>query len=162
MLKLGTEYALFQSTLPADMHKFTIDLLDAKGLDESARHDEVPDLILRDPAVHIAVASLLGLQAKPDDCRHIHLNSSPLSYDWHLDDYCGELFPPGEWAYMFYFPQDTPVEMGPTAALIDGQEVIGAGPAGTCLLVRHTTMHRATGNTSGKRRYMLKYLFRSR
>jgi hypothetical protein len=161
-IALSRDCYVLQSSLPPAYHKWVVDTLDREGLDEDASHEAVPATIMFDPVIMEAVTDMLGPDAKPTDCRHIHLNHASEDGDWHLDVYDEEPFPEGEqFAYMFYFPQDTTVDMGPTAALVDGQEILGGGTAGACLLVRHTTMHRATANTSGKRRYMLKYLFQA-
>lgn len=154
-----TQHAIFQSSLPVEVHEQTLDRLrDA----ESWPHERVPANILSDPVVLEAVKALLGPNAGPDVCRHVHENPLPEDGPWHQDDYDGDPWPEGDWAILFYFPQDTPPEMGGTGILIDGQEVIGAGPAGTCLLARGDVLHRARANTTGRQRFMLKYLFRAK
>lgn len=158
----ATGYALFQSSLPLFHHERTLAFLHTFQLGDDTPHDLVPVPILADPVVIKAVADLLGPTARPDICRHVHVNSHPEDGPWHRDDYDGGPWPAGiDFATLFYFPQDTPIEMGGTAALIDGNEVIAAGPAGTCLLARGDVVHRARANTTGRERYMLKFLFRS-
>jgi hypothetical protein len=158
-----TDYALFRSSYPEYSHRWVVDLLDQHGLDESAHHYQVPAGITSDPVVMDHVRQMLGDDAEFYGCAHVHMNHASEDGDWHTDVLDEEPFPADyEWAYLFYFPQDTPEEMGPTAVLVDGEEIKGAGPAGTCLLARATTKHRATANTSGNRRYMLKFLFRGR
>jgi hypothetical protein len=154
-------YEYFQSSLSPTFHQSVIRTLQGERVHDMTSHEAVPSLILGDPAVLSAVAQMLGDSAEPDPCRHVHLNPSPEHGAWHVDDYCGSPWPVGEFAILCYFPQDTPLEMGPTAIRIDGCEIRASGPAGTCLLMRHTVEHRATANTSGRQRYMLKYLFRS-
>ena len=162
-LAVASTYALFQSSLHMDFHRAVIDTLESKHLREDTPHEQVPTLILHDDAVWREVHALLGPNATPDPCRHIHTNSHPEDGPWHQDNYDEGPWPVGvEFAIMFYFPQDTPPEMGGTAVMIDGQEIIGAGPAGTCLLARGgDVVHRARANTTGQQRYMLKYLFRA-
>lgn len=153
---------LFQSSLPLSVHEQTLHYLIFSSSDrESWAHEIVPTAILNDPVVLKAVKALLGPNAEADVCRHVHENASPEDGPWHQDDYDGNPWPEGDWAILFYFPQDTAVEMGGTGILVDGQEIIGAGPAGTCLLARGDVMHRARANTTGRQRYMLKYLFRA-
>lgn len=143
-------------------HKETLDILQTKRLGDATPHHLVPALILKDPLVHSAVAGLLGENAVPDVCRHVHVNAHPKDGPWHRDDYDGEPWPEGvDFAILFYFPQATPPEMGGTSVWIIGQEIIGAGPAGTLLLARGNVLHRARANTTGRTRYMLKYLFRA-
>lgn len=154
------DYALFQSSLPDWVHSETVDMLVHYGSDGTP-HEAVPKAIVYDREVRKAVDALLGPDWKLDACRHIHTNSHPEDGEWHQDNYDEGPWPEGNWAMLFYFPQETPLEMGGTSILVDGQEVIGAGPAGTCLLARGDVVHRARANTTGKQRYMLKYLFRA-
>jgi hypothetical protein len=52
--------------------------------------------------------------------------------------------------------------MGGTAIRLDsGEEIVAVGPAGTCLLAPADVLHRARANTTGKQRFMVKYLFRA-
>ena len=156
------EYALFQSSLAPEIHQAVLNQLESEDMGQHTPHHEVPTTILRDPLVQRRVFDMLGPNAVPDKCRHIHLNNHPEDGPWHRDNYDEGEWPDGEWAVMFYFPQDTPPEMGPTAFLVNGQEILAAGPAGTCLLVRGADAeHKATANTTGKQRYGLKYLFRA-
>lgn len=157
-----TQHFLFQSSLPVGVHEQTLYILQNAWRSESWPHHLVPTAILNDPVVLEAVKVLLGPNAEADVCRHVHENDSPEDGPWHQDDYDGDPWPEGDWAILFYFPQNTPAEMGGTGILADGQEVKGAGPAGTCLLARGDVMHRARANTTGRQRYMLKYLFRAR
>lgn len=151
--------SLFCSSLSTEQHDET--LRQIEQLTEDTPHYLVPAGILNDPAVIKAVQAMLGLTATPDVCRHVHLNSLPEDGDWHQDDYDGKPWPDAyNWAILFYFPQPMPYEMGGTAVLDGEQEIAAVGPAGTCLLARGDAMHRARANTTGRTRYMLKYLFR--
>ncbi|MEC8992036.1 MAG: HEAT repeat domain-containing protein [Candidatus Latescibacterota bacterium] len=71
----------------------------------------------------------------------------------------------------FYYPQDTPLERGPSGivpgshyfntpegARIDG-EVPLVTPAGTVTITNYDLWHRAMPNTSDQHRYMVKFLF---
>lgn len=158
---LPRAYALFQSSFTGQ-HELTVMKLRRYQLGDDTPHNLVPAPILRDPVVLSAVEAMLGPGAGPDVCRHVHVQPPSASgSDWHQDDYDGKPWPDAhEWAILFYFPQATPPEMGGTGILVDGQEVIAAGPAGTCLLARGDVVHRARANTTGQTRYMLKYLFR--
>lgn len=157
------DYVLFASSLPASVHASTLEHLIAEQMGQHTPHEHVPISIVFDPAVSGAVSELLGEHWRADVCRHVHLNNHPEDGPWHRDNYDEGPWPKGvTFAVLYYFPQDTPLRMGPTAILVDGQEIIGVGPAGTCLLVRGGRhMHRARANVSGQQRYMLKYLFRS-
>ena len=75
------------------------------------------------------------------------------------------------WAMAFYYPQEVPLEMGPTAILPASQyynsaaqahqraELPLCGAAGTVTIVHYDLWHRAMANTSDRHRYMVKFLF---
>jgi hypothetical protein len=155
-----TDYAAFTCSLPQSVHDAT--LAEVSRLGEDTPHHAVPVWPIIDPEVKDAVITMLGPNAYPDKCRHIHANHGGPAGDWHVDDYCGRPWPPGvRFAILCYFPQDTPPELGPTMIRVDGREILGGGPAGSCLLMKHTVEHRATANLLGQPRFMLKYLFRA-
>ena len=74
-------------------------------------------------------------------------------------------------AMLFYYPQDTPAVLGPTAVLrgsqyynrrIDGDEsneLALEGQAGTATIVHYDLWHRAMANRSEWTRYMMTFLF---
>jgi hypothetical protein len=160
----GVDYAMFRSTFGPTFHQAVLNKLRRHDMGQHTPHVDVPSAILTDKIVWDTVTQMLGKDASPDACRHVHLNNHPEDGPWHRDNYDEDEWPggPADWAVMFYFPQDTPLEMGPTSIRVNGQEITGAGPAGTCLLVRGgDAEHRARANTTGQQRYMLKYLFRS-
>ena len=153
----------FRSSLPVSHHA----AVDAKIAALGEAGHELPYFLDGDGAVEDAVRAMLGNNAELDECRHIHLNPRPggkrLATDWHCDDYDGGPWPASyRWAMLFYFPQVVPLEMGPIAVRAsDGREVVTIGPAGTCLLIRQDTVHRATTNRTDRVRRAIKYLFRS-
>jgi hypothetical protein len=155
-------YRVVQSALPPSFHRGVVSYLRAHQLGDDAPHEAIPNFLRKDKVTGRAVSDLLGPNAEPDPCRHVHTNQSPYPGEWHRDDYCGQPWPAGyQFAILCYFPQATPAELGPTAIRVDGQEIVGAGPAGTCLVMRHDVEHRSTGNLLGGERFMLKYLFRA-
>jgi hypothetical protein len=152
----------FQSTLQPEVHRAVLRVIDRYGLDEGAKHEQVPTAILHDPAVWDAVREMLGPNARFTGCAHIHNNHGYTeTYPPHLDDQDGKPWKKGEFALLFYLPQKTTPDMGPTAAIVDGKQLLGDGEAGACLLVRHTTLHQATGNRSGKKRVAIKLTFQA-
>ena len=72
---------------------------------------------------------------------------------------------------VFYYPQDTPIELGPTGVVPmshyystrEGAEVSPehpvVGEAGTVAFANYDLWHRAMPNSSEKRRYMMKFLY---
>lgn len=138
----------------------------------------VPDLqkVFNHPAVDGALQSVLGPNYLMHTHRHGHFNAAPHSGGWHKDSYWGYNRLRNHhpwWAMIMYFPQDTPVELGPTGVMPGTQnyetrifaeddrkeEALASGEAGTFILIHYDIWHRATANTLGEPRYMLKFEF---
>ena len=137
----------------------------------------VPDLygILRDPAVDGALRSLLGADYLLHPHRHCHENPRGSGgQEMHQDSYENDQnvrHHRTRWAMAFYYPQDVPLEMGPTAILPASQyyesgaqaqqreELALCGAAGTVTIVHYDLWHRAMANTGDRHRYMVKFLF---
>lgn len=128
------------------------------------------------PVVTGALTSVLGPNYMMHAHRHGHFNASSVAGGWHKDSYWGyermrNHHP--QWAMIMYFPQDTPVELGPTGVLPGTQnyqtrtfeaneqegEVLANGEAGTFALIHYDIWHRSTPNVLGQPRYMLKFEF---
>jgi hypothetical protein len=81
------------------------------------------------------------------------------------------------WCMLLYFPQDTPVELGPTAIMPESQymlrydmrehgmddvqldgELPCAGPAGTVCIIHYDTLHRKMAQRLEGTRHMLKFI----
>lgn len=128
------------------------------------------------PVVAGALTSVLGPDYMLHAHRHGHYNAQPVPGGWHKDSYWGYKRQRNHhpwWAMIMYFPQDTPVELGPTSIVPGTQnyesrvfesddpagEALAAGEAGTFLLIHYDIWHRSTANTLGKERFMLKFEF---
>lgn len=123
-----------------------------------------------------ALTSVLGPNYMLHAHRHGHFNNSPKPGGWHKDSYWGYYYTRHLrpwWAMIMYFPQDTPLELGPTGVMPGTQfyesrtfagdehaaEAKASGKAGTFALIHYDIWHRSTANTAGKERYMLKFEF---
>lgn len=128
------------------------------------------------PVVTGALTSVLGPNYMLHAHRHGHYNASPVAGGWHKDSYWGYKRMRNHhpwWAMIMYFPQDTPVELGPTGIMPGTQnyesrifeadnpegEAVASGRAGTFALIHYDIWHRSTPNLLGRRRYMLKFEF---
>jgi HEAT repeat protein len=128
------------------------------------------------PVIRGGLTSILGPNYLLHAHRHGHFNNSPKPGGWHKDSYWGygrtrNLHP--WWAMIMYFPQDTPLELGPTgvmpgshyyetrtfAADDNEMEAKVSGHAGTFALIHFDIWHRSTANIAGVERYMLKFEF---
>ena len=137
----------------------------------------VPDIqkVFDCPTVSGALTSVLGERYFMHPHRHMHANTHSKGGDWHKDSYWGYHAKTRNhrpwWAMIMYYPQDVQVENGPTGVLPGRQnhqtrcepEEAGAtgvtGEAGTCFMIHYDIWHRATPNTSGINRQMLKFEF---
>ncbi|MCQ6562055.1 HEAT repeat domain-containing protein [Paenibacillus mendelii] len=128
------------------------------------------------PVITGALTSVLGENYMLHAHRHGHYNASPVAGGWHKDSYWGYGRMRNHhpwWAMIMYFPQDTPVELGPTGVMPGTQnyetrtfakddiadEAVASGSAGTFALIHYDIWHRSTPNVLGKHRYMLKFEF---
>ncbi len=137
----------------------------------------IPDIqqVFDHPLVHGALTGILGPNYVMHSHRFCHFNVPGSSgQDFHKDSYEGDVSANNHrcrWAMAFYYPQNTPKNMGPTAILSGSQyydtskaahqqtELVLSGQAGTITLVHYDLWHRAMPNPSVNNRYMLKFLF---
>ncbi|WP_274365129.1 HEAT repeat domain-containing protein [Paenibacillus thermotolerans] len=128
------------------------------------------------PVITGALTSVLGPNYMLHTHRHGHYNAEPKPGGWHKDSYWGYSRARNHhpwWAMVMYFPQDTPVELGPTSVMPGTQnyatrtfesdehpgEALASGEAGTFALIHYDIWHRSTSNKLGTPRYMLKFEF---
>ena len=137
----------------------------------------VPELqaVFEDPAVRGAFTSILGENYAMHSHRHPHQNRPHSDgQGFHKDSYWGyhkvrHHCP--RWAMAFYYPQDSPIEIGPSAVLPGTQyydtritkdndgELALSGEAGTLTIIHFDLWHRAMANQTDKTRYMMKFQF---
>lgn len=161
---------------------------------------QVPDLkqILDSPPIHGALQSLLGEGYAMHPLTHL-VPSEPLTEEqrglalsgdedgppmgegsrsysyWHKDTYV----PLGrvrhhvpKYLFMFYFPQHTPVKMGPTRVIpgtqyqdhaTEDDRVAAYVPdqvrAGSCIFIAYDIDHAGTSNLADQTRFMVKFMF---
>ncbi len=137
----------------------------------------VPELqaVFEEPAVRGAFTSILGENYAMHSHRHPHQNRPHSDgQGFHKDSYWGyhkvrHHCP--RWAMAFYYPQDSPLEIGPSAVLPRTQyydtritkdndsELALSGEAGTLTIIHFDLWHRAMANLTDKTRYMMKFQF---
>jgi hypothetical protein len=147
--------------------------------------------VFDDPVVSGALESLLGLNYTMQPHRHAHLtNPGSKDQQWHKDTYFGYQKPLRHhqlrYIMAMYYPQDTTMEMGPTAIKSRSQydtrnpkinknddtldntnaqsdtehDLYMVCPAGTVVLIHYDIMHRGTANRSkDSQRFMMKFQF---
>ncbi len=137
----------------------------------------VPELqaVFEEPVVRGALTSILGQNYVMHSHRHPHQNRPHSDgQGFHKDSYWGyqkvrHHCP--RWAMAFYYPQDVPEEIGPSAILPGTQyystrlregnagELPLSGEAGTVTIIHFDLWHRAMANRTYKTRYMMKFQF---
>ena len=165
------------TTLPAQFHNAiyekTMTVFDKEGNPGNNLVPRIPEIqeILDDPNVEGALTSLLGADYYMQPHRHPHYNP-PGSKGQGMHQDGGK-----RWSHhtrrllVFYYPQDTPLELGPTGVVpmshyYSTREGSGVSPeqpivgkAGTVAFANYDLWHRAMPNSSKKRRYMMKFLY---
>lgn len=120
--------------------------------------------VLKDGHVRGALTSILGPDFMLHPHRHVHESfpgkeTQPLHQDTYFD-YFQEHHHTPQWAMIFYYPQDTTIEMGPTSIVNKSQYNNVARPserlrqpllvkAGDFVLLHYNTWHGAGANTLG-------------
>lgn len=138
--------------------------------------DAVPELlqVIEHPVVRAMAWSLLGPEYQVHPHRHFYDNApGSLSQGWHVDAATPDHMLRG--LIVFYYPQDTGPEMGPTVmvpgthfrdapmdrlagyANIRGQKNF-LGQAGSIVLLHPDLWHARSLNRSPKHRYMIKFM----
>lgn len=175
-------FLLLRTDFPEEFHlKLSEQLKDVYDKEGNPGNNLLPRIrelqqVFDHPIITGALTSVLGPHYMMHAHRHGHYNAAPKPGGWHKDSYWGYKRMRNHhpwWAMIMYFPQDTPVELGPTglfpgtqnyearAFLNDdmAEEVLASGKAGTFALIHYDIWHRATANIAGKERFMLKFEF---
>lgn len=180
-----------QPTLPASFHRAIYDAFDKIVPDD---HIEIPGKqklhnpgnnilplmpqlgeLFEDPAVKGALTSLLGPDHFIEPHRALH-NNMPADGEQilHKDSYCGfkrHVRPHRPWTLIvFYYPQETPPERGPTGVVPGSQYSLRhpgvstaealplGGAAGCCAIAAPDIWHARMRNRTNSKRFMLKFL----
>lgn len=187
-------YLQFDCGLPAALHAAIYEklqwILHEEGNPGNNILPAVPELqqVLDSPVVRGALAGILG----PDYVLHPHrfvhniepaertaeglqIGKGSASFvGWHQDSHSPLARPRHHYpryAMLLYYPQDTPIEMGPTQ-IIPATHLHGTiteddrargfqapGPAGTCTLVHFDIAHGGSPNLADRTRHMAKFVF---
>jgi hypothetical protein len=176
-------YLVLESVVPDEVNRKVLKFLD----EENDTYEPTPivgrdwfvDGVLKNPQAAGAVRSLLGRDFALPVLISNHRGILPLEMgEWHRDG--GSLYSPElDYLQVFYYPQDCPIEFGPTEVLpgshfmrikatmmknfghIQGA-VPTSAPAGTIFLTVYSIWHRRRGATAGatvenRFRNLLKY-----
>ncbi len=170
-------YISFKTDLPPHFHDQVRQRLDAVFEKEGNPGNNLLPLVpaiqrvFDDPQIYGALQSILGPNYYLHPHRHCHLNTpNSQGQNMHKDSW-SKRHHRTRWGMAFYYPQDTPVELGPTGVVPGSHyhngdpamdlpgEVPLTGEAGTVVLVHYDLWHRAMPNSTERSRYMIKFLF---
>ena len=169
-----------EAVVEEEVNQRTVEFLDADSHYEPSAilaEDWFVETVLMNPVAAGAVRSLLGSGFHLPVLMSNHRVQCPIADTggWHVDgnyDFKLEL----NYLQVFYYPQDTPVEMGPTQVLpgshlihnksrfmshyggLRGQ-VPSTAPAGSIFITAYHIWHRRGPSTAAGLRNMLKYFY---
>ena len=170
-------YVIVNTDLPATFHDFIYERTEAvfekEGNPGNNLLPRIPEIqtVFDDQWVIGGLISVLGEDYYMQPHRHPHFNQ-PKSEGQRMHQDGGR-----RWSHhtrrllVFYYPQDTPLELGPTGIVPgshyyntpDGatvsDELPVCGKAGTVAIVNYDLWHRGMPNRTDKNRYMMKFLF---
>ena len=170
-------YAVVQPQLDADFHRHVFDSIDHvfetegnPGNNLMARISAISK-VWDDPAVDGTLESILGPGYYMHPHRHCHFRAPHSEGQVLHKDGFSRRRHRTRWVLAMYYPQETTLEMGPTA-IVPGSHYYNtteAGtardemalpvPAGSVAIVDYDIWHRGTANVSDRKRYMVKFLF---
>ena len=170
-------YVIVNTDLSGGFHDFiyerTEEVFEKEGNPGNNLLPRIPEVqaVFDDKWVIGGLISVLGEDYYMQPHRHPHFNR-PKSDGQRMHQDGGR-----RWSHhtrrllVFYYPQDTPIELGPTGIVPgshyyntpDGatvsDELPVCGKAGTVAIVNYDLWHRGMPNRTDKNRYMMKFLF---
>ena len=174
---IAAGYITLQTDLPLQFHdqlyEKTAAVFAAEGNPGNNLLPRIPEYqqIFADDKVRGALASILGPDYYMHPHRHCHFNPPGSAGQGMHKDSWTRRHHRTRWAMAFYYPQDVPLELGPTGivagthyqneiAAADLQaEIPLTGAAGTVTIVHYDLWHRAMPNSTADKRFMAKFLF---
>ena len=174
-------YVTVKADLPGNFHTDVCNqattIFESTGNPGNAIYPQIPQLadVFAHPSVRGALTSILGSNYIMHPHRHCHRTpAGKAPQEYHKDSYEEDEnvhHHRARWAMAFYYPQDVPVELGPTAVRPSTHyynstaqseqeaEFLVTGQAGTVTIVHYDIWHRASANFSSQSRFMMKFLF---
>ena len=158
------------SFIPEDLTREDLERIRNSGNEPSTilLEDWFNENVILNPQLAGALRSLLGKNVGLPVLMSHHPSECPgPAGGWHHDADC-VFGPEVNYLEVFYYPQDTPLEMGPTEVLpgshigpthLEAEDggVATAGLAGSLVIHSQSILHRKGGSTGKGLRHMLKY-----
>ncbi len=165
-----------RTALPPEFHQDVYERTDAifekEGNPGNNLLPRLPEIrqVFDDANVAGALTGLLGANYYMHPHRHCHCNPpGSTGQRMHMDGW-NRRHHHTRWAMAFYYPQPTPLRLGPTGVVPgshynntynaeESEELPLCGDAGDVTIVHYDLWHRAMANSSDGPRYMMKFLF---
>ena len=170
-------YIVVRPDLPREFHDEMFakidEVFEAEGNPGNNILPRIPELRLLydDPVTRGALASIMGDDYYLEPHRFVHFNQPhSKGQTLHKDSFTRRRHH-ARWLVTFYYPQDTPLEMGPTGVVPGTQytnvipedsyerEIGASGDAGRVVIANYDIVHRGMPNHTDRKRYMVKFLF---
>ena len=170
-------YIVVRPDLPREFHDEMFakidEVFEAEGNPGNNILPRIPELRLLydDPVTRGALASIMGDDYYLEPHRFVHYNQPhSKGQTLHKDSFTRRRHH-ARWLVTFYYPQDTPLEMGPTGVVPGTQytnvipedsyerEIGASGDAGRVVIANYDIVHRGMPNHTDRKRYMVKFLF---
>ena len=170
-------YVIVRPNLPREYHDEMFakvdEIFQSEGNPGNNVLPRIPELqqIYDDPVTRGALASIMGDDYYLEPHRFVHFNEPhSKGQTLHKDSFTRRRHH-ARWLVTFYYPQDTPLEMGPTGIVPGTQytnvipedsydrELGAAGEAGRVVIANYDIVHRGMPNHTDRKRYMVKFLF---
>jgi hypothetical protein len=171
-------FMMLEEAVPGEVNRRTVEFLDRHPQTEPNKilgEEWFADAVVKNPRAAGAVRSLLGRDFKLPAMMSNHRVQCPQTSTggWHRDGGAVDSNRLDS-LQVFYYPQDTPAEMGPTEVLPSShllrvkrrymtqygsirQAVRTVAPAGSIFITHYSIWHRATTSTASGIRNLLKY-----
>ena len=173
-------YCMFEGVVPDEINDRTMEYCDQYTSTEPSgilKQNWFVENVIANPIVAGAVRSLLGVDFHLPILMSNHRVTCPIQSigGWHVDgNYC--YTPELNFLQVFYYPQDTPIELGPTQ-ILPGSHLIQnkakfmahlgnirdaistTAPAGSIFLTIYHIWHRRGTSTQVGTRNLLKYFY---
>lgn len=175
-------YLFLEAAVPDAINRRVIDFLSGNIAIEHQPtellfEDWFVENVILNPAAAGAIRSLLGRNFHLPKLMSNHRTECPQpAQNWHMDGAPIEWTPELNFLHVFYYPQDTPAEMGPTE-ILPGSHLMKNGsramphfgqirngfltsaPAGSIFLTPYKIWHRRAAATGTGVRHLLKYFY---
>jgi hypothetical protein len=169
-------YLMFKAVVPDEVNQWVYEYIGEHDIQGLRKEDRFIEHVLLNPQAGGAVRALLGASfALPHGMANHRVECPTGAQNWHRDGGSRMSYDVNH-LQVFYYPQDTPVEMGPTEVLPGSHflfslqtwmghydrirgAILTEAPAGSIFITAYNIWHRRSRSTGTGLRNMLKYCY---